>query len=127
MSDQVNIFNLYMENNDAWQQEPTMHRSGLNRYWMINFGTGKALHRIGAPAVEYGDGSKAWWQRNERHREDGPAFEWADGNKQWWLHNKEYADANAWAQAVLKMHNKPHDADDAERFLRGILTKDDLL
>jgi hypothetical protein len=123
MSDQVNIFNLYMENNDAWQQEPTMHRGGLNRYWRI----GKALHRIGAPAVEYGDGSKAWWQRNERHREDGPAFEWADGSKQWFLHNKEYVDATAWAEAVLKMHHKPHAADDVQHFLRAILTKEDLI
>ena len=123
MSDQVNIFNLYVESADAWQQEPMMSRSGLNTYWRI----GKALHRIGAPAVEYGDGSKAWWQRDQRHREDGPAYEWADGTKEWWLHNKRYADANAWAQAVLKLHNKPHAADDAERFLRVILTKEDLI
>ena len=42
------------------------------------------LHRLDGPAVEWADGSKAWWQNNRRHRLDGPAREWADGTNEWW-------------------------------------------
>ena len=42
------------------------------------------LHRLDGPAVEWADGSKAWWQNSRRHRLDGPAREWADGTNEWW-------------------------------------------
>lgn len=123
MSDQVNIFNLYMENAAAPESHPERDANGTV-FWRL---PDSRLHRIGAPAIEYSNGHKEWRQYNQLHREDGPAIEYEDGYKSWWLHGKKYADANAWAQAVLKMHNKPHAADDVQRFLRVILTKEDLL
>ena len=42
------------------------------------------LHRIKGPAIEYANGSKAWWQNDRLHRVDGPAIEFANGTKEWW-------------------------------------------
>ena len=101
MSDQMNIFNLYVESAAA-AEEPSMI---IDHY-----------------------GNKSWWIKfNKLHREDGPAVEYADGDKAWCLHGKHYDDVNAWAKDVLKMHHKPHAADDVQRFLRAILTKEDLI
>jgi hypothetical protein len=68
-----------------------------------------------------------WFLHGKMHREDGPAAEYANGDKEWCLHNYEYADANAWAQALLKQKNKPHDEEAVQKFVRMILTKDDLI
>jgi hypothetical protein len=48
------------------------------------------LHREDGPAIEYADGSKAWWLNGNRHREDGPAIEDANGFKAWWLNGKRH-------------------------------------
>jgi len=63
-------------------------------------------HREDGPAIEYADGSKAWYLNGERHREDGPAYEDADGSREWFINGKhhredgpaiEYADGSkAW-------------------------------
>jgi len=45
-------------------------------------------HREDDPAVEYADGSKAWYINGERHREDGPASEYNNGTKYWYLNGK---------------------------------------
>jgi hypothetical protein len=145
MSDANNIYKLYAEN--ATQRKLVMFvRPGGGKEWRLNgklhrddgpaveyedginawYQHGK-LHRIGAPAAIGYNGDKLWYQHDRLHREDGAAVEKADGDKEWWLHGKKYKNANAWAQAVLKMHHKPHAADDAQRFLRVILTKDDLI
>ena len=42
-------------------------------------------HRLDGPAVEWLDGSKAWWVNGYRHRIDGPAIEYASGRKAWWV------------------------------------------
>lgn len=47
------------------------------------------LHRVGAPAVEYTDGTKVWFQNGEMHREDGPAYEAAEGGREYHLFGKE--------------------------------------
>ncbi len=49
------------------------------------------LHRDGdLPAIEYADGSKAWYQNGLLHRDgDQPAIEDADGSK-WWYQNGRY-------------------------------------
>ena len=86
-----------------------------------------ALHREDGAAVEYDDGTKMWFLHNILHREDGAAVEYADGTKAWYLHGKEYKNAAAWAKALLKHRNEPHDADAAQKFVRAILTKDDLI
>jgi len=44
------------------------------------------LHRLdGRPAVEYADGSKAWYVGGRHHRLDGPAVEDANGYKAWYF------------------------------------------
>ena len=43
------------------------------------------LHREDGPAVEYTDGSKAWYINGQRHREDGRAIEWNDGYEAWYI------------------------------------------
>lgn len=122
MSDQCNIFNLYVENTTMHKPTKFTDYRGT-KYWRLK---GK-LHRDGAPAIEHIDGTKEWMLHGKRHREDGPAIEYADGAKSWYLNGNYYEDANQWAQAVLKMHHKPHDAKAIENFLRDILTKDDLI
>jgi len=42
-------------------------------------------HRHDGPAVEWFDGTKAWWVDGKRHRLDGPAIEYADGDKFWYV------------------------------------------
>lgn len=46
------------------------------------------LHREDGPAVEWADGSRAWYIRGQLHREDGPAAERADGSKEWRLNGE---------------------------------------
>ena len=48
----------------------------------------KEWHREDGPAVEWADGSKAWYRNGKWHREDGPAVEWVDGNKDWYIDGK---------------------------------------
>ena len=54
--------------------------------WYVN---GKR-HRYGAPAIEYADGGKQWYVNGEHHRLDGPAIEYADGDKQWYVDGKRH-------------------------------------
>jgi hypothetical protein len=147
MNDATKIYELYVENAAAQNEQPkmTVDEHG-NKYWFlhgelhrddapaIEYANGAKrwyqhgqLHRVGEPAVVAADGSKQWYQRDDLHREDGAAVEWADGDKEWCLHGKHYEDANKWAQAVLKMHNKPHDAEAVQKYLRHLFTKDDLI
>jgi hypothetical protein len=121
----TDVNNIYAEAIDANNQEQPrliVHRDG-SKQWFLN----NKLHRTGAPATTWPNGTNFWYQHDKLHREDGPAVDYVDGNKQWYLHGKHYNDANEWAQAVLKMHNKPHDAAAVEDYLRRILTKDDLI
>src|ERR1035437_6371018 len=41
------------------------------------------LHREDGPAVEYPDGRKEWFRRNQYYREDGPVVECENGDKVW--------------------------------------------
>jgi hypothetical protein len=50
-------------------------------------------HRLDGPAIEYANGSKAWYQESERHRLDGPAIEKADGSKEWFIDGKSLTEA----------------------------------
>lgn len=43
-----------------------------------------------APAVEYADGSKEWYQNGKLHREDGPAVEYANGGKEWYRNGERF-------------------------------------
>jgi hypothetical protein len=50
------------------------------------------IHREDGPAIEYSDGTKAWYRNSLLHREDGPAIEWADGGKRWYLEGVFYTE-----------------------------------
>lgn len=56
-----------------------------SRAWWIN----DKLHRVDGPAIEYVSGTKHWYINGERHREGGPAIENADGTKCWYINGKE--------------------------------------
>ena len=64
---------------EALKYRIEVDEDGTRRY----FNTAGQFHRIGGPAVEYADGSKAWWQKGLRHRTDGAAVEHANGTKAW--------------------------------------------
>ena len=89
------------------------------KMWYLN---GK-LHREGAPAVEWASGAKMWYVHGKYHREDGAAVDWPNGTKSWYLHGVRYSGAEAWAEAVLKERNQPHDDAAIDAFLRPILKK----
>ena len=46
------------------------------------------FHREDGPAIEWPNGTKAWYQHGQCHREDGPAIEFANGGKKWYQHGK---------------------------------------
>jgi hypothetical protein len=124
MNDDANIYELYAESAHAQNEQPQMQvDANGNKRWYLH----GELHREDAPAVECADGTKRWYLHGELHREDGPAIEYADGYKIWYLHDVNYDDANAWARDVLKMHNKPHDAEAVQKYIRHLFTKDDLI
>lgn len=50
------------------------------------------LHRLDGPAIECKNGDKYWYQNNKFHRLDGPAIEYSDGRKGWWIEGIEYMD-----------------------------------
>ena len=59
-------------------------------------------HRVGGPAVEWEDGSKAWYINGKPHRTDGPAFESNDGYKSWWLYGIEMTEQE-WKERIMKI------------------------
>ena len=70
------------------------------------------------------EGTKFWRLPNGKlHREDGPAVEYANGDKEWYVNDKRYDTPSDWAEAVFKLHNKPHDQKSIDRFLKPILSK----
>ena len=121
-NDAMKIYQLCVENADA-NEQPKMK---VNKYGVKEWSLHGKLHRIDGPAIEWVNGNKNWYLHGKLHREDGPAIEY-DGGKEWWLHDVRHANVNAWAKAVLKMHNKPHDAEAVQKYVRTILTKDDLI
>ncbi len=123
MNDAAKIYQLYVENAAANEQSHMHVNEFGGKEWRLR----GELHRIDGPAAEWLNGTKMWYQHNKLHREDGPAIENANGNKQWYLQDAHYEDAAAWAQALLKMRNKPHDEEAVQKFVRMILTKDDLI
>ena len=67
--------------------------------WYLN---GKP-HREDGPAIEHIKGNKEWWVNGKRHREDGPAVEFACGEKCWWLNDEEYSEEEH--KRLVKMIN----------------------
>ena len=113
--------------NDKLHREdgPAIEYGNGTKEWWVNGN----LHREDGPAIEGADGTKEWFLNGQRHREDGPAIEYANGYDSWYLNNTRYLGPRDWAEAVLKLHNKPHDEESIEEFLRDIYAKhaEDLL
>ena len=109
----------YLNNKLHREDGPAVELANGDKEWWVN---GKR-HRIGGPAVEWANGDKLWYVNDERHREDGPAVEYANGIKEWFVNSKRYNTPSDWAEAVLKLHNKPHDQKSIDRFLKPILSK----
>ena len=45
----------------------------------------KILHREDGPAIEFYDGTRAWYVNDKCHRLDGPAVEYAEGGGAWYV------------------------------------------
>ena len=65
---------------------PAIEWADGTRAWYRN----GELHREDGPAIEWADGTRQWFLNGERHREDGPAIEWADGSRSWYLGGKRH-------------------------------------
>ena len=50
-------------------------------YYYLKNGN-KIYHREDGPAIEYGDGDKAWYINGKYHRLDGPSSEYKNGYKE---------------------------------------------
>ena len=57
-----------------------------NRFYCNSNGE---FHRIDGPAVEWGNGTKRWFQNGLRHRTDGPAVVYSDGSMEWYINGEE--------------------------------------
>ena len=61
-------------------------------------------HRLDGPAVEWIDGSKAWYQNGHLHRLDGPAVDWNDGYKGWYIEGVQYSEEEFKAKMQPKVN-----------------------
>ena len=77
---------------------PAIEYTDGSRAWFQN----GQLHRLDGPAIEYPDGHRAWYKNGQRHRLDGPAIEYPDGRREWWLNGEDLTRAE-WQQAVASM------------------------
>ena len=120
MNERDLIFEQYKLIKEA-EEQPTMKVDAEgNKFWRLPNGK---LYRIGGPAVENANGDKLWYVNDKLHREDGPAVEYANGDKEWYVNGKRYDTPSDWAEAVFKLHKKPYDQKDIDRFLKPILSK----
>jgi hypothetical protein len=65
---------------------PAVEYADGTKAWYID---GKQ-HRIDGPAAEYSDGRKCWFTCGRLHRVDGPAVEYTDGDKSWYIDDERY-------------------------------------
>jgi hypothetical protein len=65
------------------------------KFWYQN----DQRHRTNGPAVEHNNGDKFWYQNDQLHRIDGPAVEYASGAKSWYIKGVEYT-FNEWLNLV---------------------------
>lgn len=76
----------YNEDNKIHRKDgPAVEYSDGSKAWYIN----DKLHREKGPAVEHSNGYKAWCINDKHHREDGPAIEYANGEKRWYINDKQ--------------------------------------
>ena len=75
------------ENNQRHREDgPAVEYSNGTKAWYIN----GQIHREDGPAREYSNGHKEWYLNGELHREDGPAIESSNGTKSWWINGKRH-------------------------------------
>jgi hypothetical protein len=83
--------------NKVWRNEkgqlhrkngPAIEYTNGSKAWWQN----DKLHRLDGPAVECYDGTKYWYQNGKCHRINGPAKEYSDGFKEWWIEGREYTE-----------------------------------
>jgi hypothetical protein len=68
-------------------EQPVMSENQLYKEWRLP--SNKHLHREGAPAREWHDGDKSWYQHDQLHRENGPAIEhYRENSIKWYWHNE---------------------------------------
>ena len=77
------------------------------------------LHRLDGPAVEYADGSCAWFIDGKYHRLDGPAVERKNDQFGWWVNGKPVPEKDHPFVKLLKKYRL------YARWKRKELTKDD--
>jgi hypothetical protein len=65
------------------------------KFWYQN----DQRHRTNGPAVEHNNGDRYWYQNDQLHRIDGPAVEYADGSKLWYINGVQY-ELNDWFEQV---------------------------
>ena len=100
---------IYDDKEIAWRNSdgklhredgPAIEYANGTKAWFVD---GKR-HRKDGPAIEQGDGTKAWFVNGKLHREDGPAVERADDTKAWYLNDKKLT------QAQFEDRTKPKQA-----------------
>ena len=72
-------------------------------------------HREDGPAIEYADGTKAWFVNNLSHREDGPAVEYPNGEKGWFLKGEKLIPLSGVSVVNSKTKGKPSPGDLVKR------------
>ena len=76
----------YVQMHQESASSPEIDADG-DKYWHNANGQ---FHRTNGPALEYADGTKAWYVNGEQHRTDGPARVWADGTKEWYVNGEQH-------------------------------------
>jgi len=66
---------------------PAVEYADGSRAWFLH----GQLHRETGPALEYTNSDCFWYLNGRCHRADGPAVEWADGSCFWFLHGIRYS------------------------------------
>ena len=113
----------YYNDNGFYHREdgPAIEWANGSKAWYIN----GLRHREDGPAIEWANGSKAWYLNDKRHREDGPAIEWADGQKEWYLNGDLHREDGPAVECATGdkewwYHDKQIHCKDNQEFLRMI-------
>ena len=68
--------------------EPAVQWADGTKAWYRN----GQLHRDDGPAIEHRNVHKEWYRNGQRQRDDGPAVEYADGIKSWYRNGQQHCD-----------------------------------
>ena len=82
----IRYYNKYHELHR--EDGPAVEYCNGSKAWYWN----GACHRKNGPAQECVTGYKIWYWKGHIHRSDGPAKEGLNGYKEWWVHGKQYSE-----------------------------------